>query len=60
MNFKGLKEKALKLKDKVSVQTQKAIDYSAKKISDSAINKKEELEKLIKKSATTKFKNKET
>lgn len=62
MDLKELKEKALKLKEKASKQTQKAIDYGAKKLTDSSltINKKEELELLIKKSTTTKFKNKET
>jgi hypothetical protein len=62
MDFKNLKEQALKLKKKVSEQTQKAVKYSANKLSDSnyTINKKEDLEKIIKKSATTIFKNKET
>jgi hypothetical protein len=54
MDFKELKEKAKKLKEQ-------AIDYSAKKITDSSftLNKKEALEVIIKKSATTTFKNKE-
>ena len=55
MDFKELKKKALE-------KTQKAIDYSANKLTNSSftINKKEDLEKLIKKSVTTTFKNKET
>lgn len=55
MDFKELKEKAKTLKEK-------AINYWAKKISDSnyTINKKEELDILIKKSKTTTFKNSET
>jgi hypothetical protein len=62
MDFKELKEKALKLKEKASEQTQKAVEYSAKKLADSSytITKKEELETAIKKSTTTTFKNKET
>ena len=62
MDFKELKEKALKLKEKASEQTQKAIEYSAWKLTNSGltIDKKEQLETIIKKSATTKFKNKET
>ncbi|MFC1797659.1 hypothetical protein ACFLY2_00155 [Patescibacteria group bacterium] len=62
MDFKELKEKALELKKKATEQTQKAIDYSAEKLTNSnfTIDKKEELENLIKKSATTKFKNSET
>ena len=55
MDFKTLKEKALE-------KTKQAINYSAKKLTNSSltIEKKEDLEKIIKKSATTKFKNKET
>jgi len=55
MDFKELKKKALE-------KTQQAIDYSAKKLTNSSltINTKEELESIVKKSATTKFKNKET
>lgn len=51
-----------KIKEKLNEQTQKAVDYGAKKLTESSltISKKEELEKLIKKSATTSFKNKET
>ena len=62
MDFKELKEKALELNKKASEQTQKAINYGAEKLTNSGltINKKEELDILIKKSATTKFKNKET
>ena len=61
MDFKELKAKALELKKKASEQTQKAIDYSAVKLTESSltIDKKEELDSLIKKSATTSFKNKE-
>jgi len=62
MDFKELKEKALELKKKASEQTQKAINYSAEKLTESSltINKKEDLDMIIKKSATTKFTNKET
>lgn len=62
MDFKKLKEKALELKNKASEKTNEAIDYSAKKLSESkfTISKKEDLDKLIKKSKNTKFKNKET
>jgi hypothetical protein len=35
MDLKELKEKALKLKEKASEKTKEAIDYSAKKLSDS-------------------------
>ena len=62
MNLEQIKKKALELKEKASEQTQKAIDYSAKKLTNSnyTIDKKEELDLIIKKSATTTFKNKET
>lgn len=62
MDFKELKEKALELKKMASEQTQKAINYGAEKLTNSGltINKKEELDAIIKKSATTTFKNKET
>ena len=62
MDFKELKEKALKFREKAAEQTQIAIDYSAKKLTNSwiTIDKKGELDKLIKKSVTTTFKNKET
>lgn len=62
MDFKELKEKALKLKEKASEQTKKAIDYSAKKLTESnfTINKKEELDEIIKKSSTTSHKSNET
>jgi hypothetical protein len=55
MDFKSLKEKALE-------HTNKAINYGADKLASSSltISTKEELLLLIKKSATTKFKNKET
>ena len=55
MDFKELKKKALE-------KTHQAIDYSAKKLTNSSltINTKEELESIVKKSTTTKFKNKET
>ncbi len=55
MDFKKLKEKALEIKEK-------AINYSAKKLTDSSltISKKEELNKIIEKSIKTSFKNKET
>jgi len=35
MNFKTIKEKALKLKEKASEHTQKAINYSAEKLTNS-------------------------
>lgn len=66
MNFKEFTEKAkikaLELKEKASEHKQKAIEYGAKKITNSknTISKKEDLDALIKKSATTSFKNKET
>jgi len=62
MDFKEIKEKALKLKKEASKQTQKAIDYGAKKLTNSSltINKKEEIDSIILKSKTTKFTNKET
>lgn len=62
MDFKAIKEKALKLKEKASEQTQKAIAYSAKKLTESkyTIETKEALDDIIKKSADTVFKNKET
>ena len=62
MDFKELKEKALKLKEKASEQTKKAIDYGAKKLSESnfTINTKEQLDEIILKSKTTSFKNNET
>ncbi len=55
MDFKKLKEKALE-------QTNKAIKFSANKLAASwlTINKKEDLDKIISKSKTTKFKNAET
>jgi len=55
MDFKTLKEKALE-------KTKQAVNYSANKLAESSltIEKKEDLEKIIKKSATTKFTNKET
>jgi hypothetical protein len=55
MDFKKLKEKALE-------HTNKAIKYSATKLSESSltIRTKEDLNKIIEKSKTTKFKNKET
>ena len=62
MNFKTIKEKALKLKEKASEHTQKAINYSAEKLTNSkfTVENKEWLDKIIKKSEDTKFKNKET
>jgi len=66
MDFKAFtvkaKEKALQLKDKASEHKQKAINYSAKKLTNSkyTISEKEALDSIIKKSATTTFKNKET
>lgn len=56
------KQKALELKVKASEHKQKAIEYGAKTITNSknTISKKEDLELIIKKSATTTFKNKET
>ncbi len=55
MDFKKLKEKALE-------NTNKLIDSAAKKLSESSftISKKEDFLKLIEKSKTTTFKNKET
>lgn len=62
MDFKEIKEKALKLKEEASKQTQKAIDYGAEKLTNSSltIDKKEEIDSIIEKSKTTKFTNKET
>lgn len=62
MDLKSLKEKALELKKEASKKMEQAIDYSAKKLSESTvtISKKEEVEKMIKKSKTTSFTNKET
>jgi len=62
MDFKAIKEKALKLKKKASEQTLKAINYSAEKLTNSkfTIETKEALGAIIKKSEDTKFKNKET
>lgn len=55
MDIKSLKEKAIN-------KTKEAVNFWAKKISQSkyTINKKEDLDKIIKKSKTTTFKNKET
>jgi len=66
MDFKSFKEKALEkakqLKDKTIEITDKTIDYSAKKLGESAftISEKKDLDIFIKKSAKSKFKNKET
>jgi len=62
MDFKSIKEKALELKKQASEKIDDAIDYSAKKLSESGltISKKDEVDKLILKSKTTSFKNKET
>lgn len=62
MDFKALKEKALQLKQKTSEQTMKAINYSAKKLSNSSftIEKKEDLSLIIQKSKQSTYKNKET
>jgi hypothetical protein len=62
MDFKALKEKALQLKQKASEQTMKAINYSAKKLSNSSftIEKKEDLSLIIQKSKQSTYKNKET
>ncbi len=62
MDFKSIKEKALELKKQASEKIDDAIDYSAKKLSESGltISKKDEVNKLILKSKTTSFKNKET
>lgn len=55
MDFKSLKKK-------LSEQVTNSVNYWAKKLTESSltIQKKEELETLIKKSKTTSFKNKET
>jgi hypothetical protein len=66
MDFKSFKEKAIenakKLKEKTIEFTDKTIDSAAKKLGESGftISTKIELEKFIKKSAETTFKNKET
>lgn len=62
MDLKTIKEKALELKEKASLQTQKAIVFGAKKLSESkyTIETKEALDLIIKKSVSTTFKNKET
>ncbi|MFK7780272.1 MAG: hypothetical protein QM490_03910 [Candidatus Gracilibacteria bacterium] len=66
MDFKAIKEKvkanAIKLKNKAFEQTEKAINYSAKKLSNSkfTLETKKELDIIIKKSTNTSFKNKET
>ncbi len=55
MDFEKLKQKAIDFKNKT-------IDSAAKSLADSSftINKKQELDNIIQKSATTTFKNKET
>ena len=55
MDLKELKQKALKLKND-------AVNYSARQLTNSGLtlDKKEEVGKMIKKSITTTFKNKET
>lgn len=60
MDFKTIKEKAIKLKDKASEKTQDVIESAAKKLSNSkyTIETKEDLQEMIKKSKSTKFKNK--
>jgi hypothetical protein len=62
MDLKELKEKALKLKKQAECKAKEAIDYSAKKLAKSSftIDTKEDLEKFIKKSSKTTYKNKET
>lgn len=59
MDLKTIKNKVV---SKVKDTSQKAIDFSAKKLSSSkaTIKTKEELEEIIKKSKNTKFINKET
>lgn len=60
MDFKSLKEKALKLKEKASGKTQDVIDYGAKKLTNSkyTIEDKKQLIEVISKTANTKFKTK--
>jgi len=62
MNLEELKKKALEIKEKALEKTEEAIDYGAKKLTESklTITTKEELDAIIKKSATTSFTNKET
>lgn len=62
MDFKILKEKALKLKEKAINMKDKALDYGAWKLASSGftIDSKEELDKFIDKSGETIFKNKTT
>jgi hypothetical protein len=62
MDFKTIKEKALKLKQKATEQTHKAINYGAQKLSNSSftIETKEELTLIIQKSKPTTYKSKET
>lgn len=62
MDFKKLKDKALELKNKAIEISEKAVDYGTEKLIESGfvINNKEELDKIILKSKTTSFTNKET
>ena len=62
MDLKSLKEKALEIKKQASDKIEKALDYSAKKLSESSvtIDKKEDIDKLITKSKTTSFTNEKT
>lgn len=66
MDFKSFKDKAIKkakqFKDKAIEISYKTVNFTAKKLSESGftISTKEELEKFIKKSAKTNFKDKET
>jgi len=66
MDFKSFKDNALKaaktIKDKTISVTDKTVSFTANKLASSSftISSKQELDKFIKKSALTKFKNKET
>jgi len=62
MDFESIKQKAMKLKEQASQKIDEAVDYGAKKLADSGytISNKEEFEKIITKSKTTEFTNKET
>lgn len=62
MDFNEIKKKALELKKKAEEKTKDAIEYSSKKLAESSftISKKEDLDKIIEKSKTTEFTNKET
>lgn len=62
MDFKRLKDEALKLKNKAVEAWKDAVEYGAEKLADSSLTLKaqEELEKFIEKSKTTSFTDKES